>query len=73
MEIDNLYVPPGVQEFRVTAGSGAAQKTSNIVSTEFQAKKKHTLKIEVRSQGMSSNSGIPQGISGDTQIVATLK
>ena len=39
-QFDDLYVPPGVQEFRVTARSGAVEKTSNTVSTEFKAKKK---------------------------------
>jgi predicted Ser/Thr protein kinase len=72
-EIDNLYVPPGVQEFNVTARSGAVQKTSNTVSAEFQAKKRHTLKIELRSQGMPSGAGVPQGLYADSQIVLTLK
>jgi len=72
-QFDDLYVPPGVQEFRVTARSGAVQKTSNTVSTEFQAKKRHTLKIALRSQGMSSGAGVPQGLYADTQIVVTLK
>jgi len=72
-EIDNLYVPPGVHEFRVTARSGSVQKSSNTVSTEFKAKKKHTLKVELRSQGSSAGIGVPQGLYADTQIVLTLK
>ena len=72
-EFDDLYVPPGVQEFRVTAGSGSVHKSSNTVSTEFMAKKRHTLKIELRSQGMSAGAGVPQGLYEDTQIVLTLK
>jgi serine/threonine protein kinase len=70
---DDLYVPPGVQEFRVTAGSGSVHKSSNTVSTEFMAKKRHTLKIELRTQGAATGAGVPQGLYADTQIVLTLK
>jgi predicted Ser/Thr protein kinase len=72
-EFDDLYVPPGVQEFRVTAVNGTVQKSSNTVSTEFKAKKRHTLKIELRTQGSSPETGVPQGLYADTQIVLTLK
>jgi eukaryotic-like serine/threonine-protein kinase len=70
---DELLVPPGVQEFRVTAKSGSIKKASNTVSAEFKAKKRITLKIELRTQGASPDAGVPQGIYPDTQIVATLK
>jgi serine/threonine-protein kinase len=70
---DELLVPPGVQEFRVTAKSGAVKKTSNTVSAEFKAKKRVTLKIELRTQGASPDAGVPQGIYPDTQIVVALK
>jgi predicted Ser/Thr protein kinase len=70
---DELFVPPGVQEFRVTAKSGSIKKASNTVSAEFKAKKKSTLKIELRTQGAAPDSGVPQGIYPDTQIVVTLK
>ena len=72
-EYDNLFVPPGVQEFRVTASSGAVQKVSNTVSTEFKAKKRNTLKIEFRAQGQAPGAGVPQGLYPETQIVLTLK
>lgn len=68
-----FYVPPGVQEFRVTAKSGAVETTSNTVSTEFLAKKRNTLRIEARSKGMPPGSGMPQGLYPDTEIVVTLK
>ena len=67
---DNLYAPPGIHEFRVTAGLGTTRKTSNIVSTDFRAKKKKTLRIELRSK---SSAAIPQSITADTQLVLTLK
>ncbi len=73
LEDQEFYVPPGVQEFRVTAKSGAVEKTSNTVSTEFLAKKRNTLRIEARSKGMPPGSGMPEGLYPDTEIVVTLK
>jgi len=70
---DDLYVPPGVTEFRVIAGEGANRKTSNIVSAEFKPKKKKTLRIELRTQGQKSGSTVPSGVNADSQIVVTLK
>ena len=71
---EDLYVPPAVTEFRVIAGEGANRKTSNIVSAEFKAKKKKTLKIELRTQGQKdAAAGMPAGVYADSQIVVTLK
>jgi serine/threonine protein kinase len=70
---EDLFVPPGVTEFRVIAGVGANRKTSNIVSAEFKAKKKKTLRIELRTQGQGPGSGVPAGVYPDSQIVVTLK
>jgi serine/threonine protein kinase len=70
---EDLYVPPGVMEFRVIAGIGANRKTSNIVSEEFKPKKKKTLRIELRTQGQKSGSGIPAGVYADSQVIVTLK
>ncbi|RSL16443.1 serine/threonine-protein kinase [Edaphobacter aggregans] len=67
------FVPPGVQEFRVSAKSGAVQQTSNTVSADFLQKKKHTLKVELRLKGQSASVGMPQGLYPDSQIVLTLK
>jgi serine/threonine protein kinase len=67
------FVPPGVQEFRVSAKSGAVQQTSNTVSADFIQKKKHTLKVELRLKGQSASAGMPQGLYPDSQIVVTLK
>jgi hypothetical protein len=67
------FVPPGVQEFRVSAKSGAVQQTSNTVSADFLQKKKHTLKVELRLKGQPTSAGIPQGLYPDSQIVVTLK
>jgi len=70
---EDLYVPPGVTEFRVIAGEGANRKTSNIVSAEFKPKKKKTLRIELRTQGQKNGSAVPSGVYADSQIVVTLK
>ena len=70
---EQLFIPPGVHELRVTARSGAVQKISNTVSTEFKARKQKTLTIELRLQGRPREAGIPQGLYASTQIVATLK
>jgi eukaryotic-like serine/threonine-protein kinase len=67
---DNLYAPPGIHEFRVVAGLGASRKTSNIVSTDFRAKKKKTLRIDLRDK---SSAGVPQSLTPDAQLVLTLK
>lgn len=45
---DDMYLPPGVHEFRVRARNKGTLKFSNIVSTEFDAKKRKTLRIELR-------------------------
>jgi hypothetical protein len=71
-EYEGLFVPPGVQEFRVTASSGKLTKSSNIVSTEFKAKKKKTLKIELRPETKTAGNKEPD-LSPDTQIFVTLK
>jgi serine/threonine protein kinase len=71
-EYQNLFVPPGVQEFRVTGSSDDAKVASNIVSTEFKAKKRKTLKIELRNQSKPATGGAPP-LSPDSQIFVTLK
>jgi len=70
---DNLYAPPGIHEFRVTAGLGSSRKTSNIVSTDFRAKKKKTLRIELRDKNIANANTTPQSLAPDTVLVLTLK
>ncbi len=68
---DNLYAPPGIHEFRVTAGLGVTHKISNIVSTDFRAKKKKILRIELRDK---INANVtPQSLGSDSVLVLTLK
>ena len=70
---EGLFIPPGVTEFRVTAGEPPNRKVSNIVSAEFKARKKKTLRIELRSQGQSTTAGMPAAVYPDSQIVISLK
>jgi serine/threonine-protein kinase len=65
---DNVYVPPGVQELRVTLKAGGQRKISNIVSDDFKAKKHKTLKIQM--QGGSGSKGAP---GPDAQVFIALK
>jgi serine/threonine-protein kinase len=72
-QYEDLFVPPGVHEFHVIARNGEVQKSSNIASTEFKAKKKNTLKIELRIQGQDASAGMPQDLYPTAQLVLTLK
>ena len=55
---ENAYVPPGVQEFRVVVKAAGERKASNIVSGEFKAKKRKTLKIELEKPGAAQGSKV---------------
>jgi serine/threonine protein kinase len=73
MSFDDLFLPPGIHEFRVIAGTGVNRKTSNTVSTEFKAKKRKTLEIELRSKGAGSVVSVPQEVYVDSQLIVNLK
>jgi serine/threonine-protein kinase len=70
--LDNLYVPPGVQEFRVSVKSGEQEKISNTVSDEFKATKRKTLKLELRGQ-QNVPTATPTTLSPDAQIFLSIK
>ena len=70
---ENLFVPPGVWEFRAVVGQGANRKLSNIVSMEFKAKKHKTLRIELRAAGQTAGSPVPKTVTPDSQLILTLK
>lgn len=70
---ENLFVPPGVWEFRAVVGQGAARKLSNIVSMEFKAKKHKTLRVELRAAGQTAGSPVPRDVTPDSQLILTLK
>jgi serine/threonine protein kinase len=69
---DDLYVPPGIQEFSVDYQGAGQQKSTNIVSDEFKAKKRRTLHIELR--GPVNSPAVAQGaLNGDGQLILSLK
>lgn len=45
--LDNLYAPPGMQEFQVSFKSGGQEWDSKPVSSEFKAKKTKTMKVQL--------------------------
>jgi serine/threonine-protein kinase len=69
---ESLLVPPGVQEFRVTVRGGGVQKSSNIVSAEFLANKRMTLKVELRPPAKGA-SGTSLALDPAVEVIATLK
>jgi hypothetical protein len=71
---DDMYLPPGVHEFRVRASNGPLLKISNTVSTDFQAKKRKTLRIELRfPPGLRGTSPTPLQIAEAAQVFVTLR
>jgi serine/threonine protein kinase len=71
-DYDILYAPPGVNEVRVTVNAGGVQKVSNIVSADFIARKRMTMRIEFRPGPSPSVPATPVMDAG-SQVVATLK
>jgi serine/threonine-protein kinase len=70
--MENLFVPPGVHEFRVMARGGGVQKASNITGAEFKANKRMTLKAELRLPAKGTSASSP-ALDPAAQIVATLR
>ena len=70
--MDNLFVPPGVHEFRVMTRGGSVQKASNTVGAEFKANKRMTLKAELRPPAKGTSASSP-ALDPAAQIVATLR
>ncbi len=68
-DFDTLFAPPGMHELRITVGSGSGAKASNTVSGDFVAKKRMSLKIELRPAPAASAATLDAA----TQVVATLK
>ena len=71
---DDLYLPPGVHEFRVRARNGPLLKISNIASADFQAKKRQTLKIELRVPPAQRGTALtPQEIAAVARVFVSLR
>jgi hypothetical protein len=69
--LDNLYVPPGVQQFSVTLKSGGQEWESKVVSDDFKAKKHSTLKIQLSEQS-KAQSKITLPIAKDAQLSVSI-
>jgi hypothetical protein len=70
-DLNNLFVPPGIQTFRVAVQNADQQVVSNIVSSEFKAKKRKNLKIELRNQG-NVPAGAAAPLTSGAQIFISL-
>ncbi|MGB8028689.1 MAG: serine/threonine-protein kinase [Terracidiphilus sp.] len=62
--LDNLYAPPGTQQFQVSFKSDGQEWDSKPVSSDFKAKKTKTLKVQLLEDG-NTVSKITQPISKD--------
>ncbi len=65
--LDNLYAPPGMQQFQVSFKSGGEEWDSKPLSSDFKAKKTKTLKVQLMQDG-SAVSKITQPISKDLAL-----
>ena len=65
--LDSLFVPPGVQQMRAVLKSGGQQWDSNTLSGEFKAKKRRTLKIQLKVED-EAQSKITLPIAKDAQL-----
>lgn len=69
--LDNLYVPPGVQQFRVVLKNGGQEWDSPVAKEDFKAKKRSTLKIQLTEQG-KPQSKITLPIAKDAQLTVSI-
>jgi serine/threonine protein kinase len=65
--LDSLYVPPGMQEFRVSFKSAGQEWDAKAVSSDFKAKKSKTLKVQLTENG-NAGSKITLPISKDAVL-----
>jgi hypothetical protein len=65
--LDNLYAPPGMQEFRVSFKSAGQEWDAKPVSSDFKIKKTKTLKVQLLENG-KAESKITLPIGKDTQL-----
>jgi hypothetical protein len=70
-DLNNLFVPPGTQAFQVIAKNGGQQIVSNVVSSEFKAKKKKNFKIDLQNQG-TVPAGATAPLSPGAKIVVSV-
>jgi eukaryotic-like serine/threonine-protein kinase len=65
--LDNLYAPPGMQQFQVSFKSSGQEWDSKPVSSDFKAKKTKTLKVQLLDNG-AAESKITLPVSKDAVL-----
>ncbi len=65
--LDNLYVPPGMQQFQVSFKTSGQAWNSKPLSSDFKAKKTKTLKVQLFENGIA-DSKITLPISKDATL-----
>jgi serine/threonine protein kinase len=65
--LDNLYAPPGMQQFQISFKSAGQEWDSKPVSSDFKAKKTKTLKVQLLDKG-SPESKITLPVSKDAVL-----
>jgi serine/threonine-protein kinase len=65
--LDNLYAPPGMQEFRVSFKSAGQEWDAKPLSSDFKAKKAKTLKVQLLENG-KADSKIALPINNDATL-----
>jgi serine/threonine protein kinase len=65
--LDNLYAPPGMQQFQVSFRTGGQEWDSKPVSSDFKAKKTKTLKVQLLDKG-APESKITLPVSKDAVL-----
>ena len=57
--LDNLFAPPGMQQFQVSFKSGGQEWDSKPLSSDFKAKKGKTLKVQLLENGTAKTRKSP--------------
>jgi serine/threonine-protein kinase len=65
--LDNLYAPPGMQQFQISFKSAGQEWDSKPLSSDFKAKKGKTLKVQLLENG-KADSKITVPISKDAVL-----
>jgi len=65
--LDNLFAPPGMQQFQVSFKSGGQEWDSKPVSSDFKAKKTKTMKVQLMEDD-NAVSKITEPIAKDAVV-----
>jgi len=65
--LNNLFAPPGMQQFQISFKSGGQEWESKPLSSDFKVKKGKTLKVQLQENG-NAESKITLPISKDAVL-----